>query len=331
MSLGSISSIVKGLDLGEVDVLLDSARFGNVEGLAVVFGLEKANRNIRDIERALEKRKADLTQGFGTGGAPPTVTGASGGVRLPPDFRSIQQRGGAIEIVTEVPSEAGEETKEPDPRTGLRQRRGHGDNVGHGGVDDDDSQRRIQEGIRDALRDPNLRDVELGEMPTSGDALGDALPVSEEGVPRTRMRIPRPSRRMVGVAGALGTSIALIPKLWPGSVVVKKYTDGTVDVVDKEGKTHRIDPRMFASGMSGRSSMGAPMGEDFLMTKYRTPRHGRWDSRLFTKYARASAINTNPSSMNETIGRNLTAFHPSIRTTGRRVQIDQPKRAGGLI
>ncbi len=340
----SLAAFIKGMNMGEIELLLDNL---NVWGeLAIpaalsIYNLEQIKEALKRAQRKIKDGKkggdaAERFRGGGAGGVQVPVGGfgaaagagagaaagvASGAGRGGRDASSAAGGSGAIEIVVEDPPE---ETKEPDTRSeGLRSRgKQSRPNIGHAGVDDADSQRRVQEGIRDALRDPDMRDVELGDMPTGGDG-------SKEIRTRSGLRIPRPTRGQLAAGGGLAATIALIPKLWPGSTVKKKYIDGSVDVVDKNGNKYRIDPSIFVNGMSGKSSQTKGTNDFYIKNKYRTPRQGRWNTELFHKYTDVAAEYANPSGMNRS--RRNTTGGGSIKSTGRRIELDDPPKPRNLI
>lgn len=114
-----LQAAIKGLELGEIDTLIDGIL---VSGPLALAGTALAAFNIFNMDRVLEalrKRKAELTQGFGAGGAPPDVSvGGAGGVALAPGvMRNIIEKIGQGDSA--VGGGAGEEVKEPEtpPRT----------------------------------------------------------------------------------------------------------------------------------------------------------------------------------------------------------------------
>ena len=123
----------------------------------------------------------------------------------------------------------------------------------------------------------------------------------------------------------------MIENLWPGSKVVKQNPDGTVIVRSPDGKIHRLNPSVLER-VRGRGASGLTNGstgfEYFIKNKYRTPRSGRWDSRLFNRYTRVAAQHANPSAMDKQV----MGIPQLARTTGRRVELVRPvPTKGGLI
>jgi len=212
----------------------------------------------------------------------------------------------------------------PSSSSGLRKRA-----VGHAGVEEPSagaSQDAIQRGLRGGFEDVPLDEIVV-EQPD----------ISQGKERRQRTRLPRPTRRQIGVGGGI---IATIGALWPGAKVIKKNVDGTVDVKDPQGNIHRINPSMFEKAARGMTEASSGV-EFYIKNKYRTPRSGRWDSRLFKKYTDVGAQMANPGGINNNVGRSLDISSKikkkrkdaGIQSTGRRIQLDDPpeERSRGLV
>jgi len=337
-----MEAFVKGLGTEELERMILSGSTGAGLGVfALPFALSawesedilealKTEKARREREEAQRERDARAVRDIGgievlvglAGGVGGVVGGHLG------DRGTLGQSGGAATV---EPRGAGVETpargslgqsggqtvfEPPAESSGIRRR-----DVGHAGVEEPSagaSQGAIQRGLRGGIEDVPLEEVVV-ETPD----------VSQAKERRQTRRLPRPTRTQLGVGGGI---IATIGALWPGAKVVKKNPDGTVDVKDPQGNIHRINPDMFEK--TARGMQTEPTGNEFyIKNKYRTPRSGRWDSRLFKKYTDVGAQMANPGGINNNVGRSLDISRKTsgIKSTGRRVQLDDPARKRGLV
>jgi hypothetical protein len=264
----SLQAFIKGMNLGEIDALIESIEvFGPS---ALPFALSVYNLN--NVLDALREAKRKITQGEtrfrsdqsaieAAGGLAHLIRGGSG-----IGFRgSLGQSGGSVEI------EAGEEEKsddEPDftgdnrvDDTGIRQR---------GNVDADPSDRG------------DLRDVDINQ-PSDETRIdieeGEADNNDKE---RRGRRLPRPGRRKVGIGGVgLVSIIQIIRGLYP-TATVKSLPDGNIEVTEPDGTTKIINPddvKQMQGGTQGQMPAmggGGGGGSQFnIKKKFKNPRRGR--------------------------------------------------------
>jgi hypothetical protein len=286
----SLQAFIKGMNLGEIDALIESIEV--LGPSALPFALSVYNLN--NVLDALREAKRKITQGEtrfrsdqsaieAAGGLAHLIRGGSG-----LGFRgSLGQSGGSVEI------EAGEEEKsddEPDftgdnrvDDTGIRQR---------GNVDADPSDRGDLRDVDINPPDETRIDIEEGEADNNDKE-------------RRGRRLPRPGRRKVGIGGVgLVSIIQIIRGLYP-TATVKSLPDGNIEVTEPDGTKKIINPddvRQMQGEMQGQMPAmggGGGGGSQFnLKGKFRNPRRGRHNYILQEAYMDRASKSTGAGAPN---------------------------------
>lgn len=304
--MSSINAFIKGLDLAEINGLIDSIEFAGPAALPFALSIYNLDR----VLDALKERKAELTGagadwGKWDGGF---LSPASGGI----DPRTIAQRGGAVEVQPEEPEE---ETKEPDPRVPETRIDIQPPSViGRGGI-------RQRGGGGAGADEPPLRDVDL-EDPRPPEPQPQPRP-EEPRIPRIirrggervkdeiKKRIKsRATRAGAGVAGAAGATIwGIIKGMYPTGNI-KMRPDGNIEVELPDGTKEIINPKDIEemqndmTGAEVNPSIGPAVGGGFgpsqfnLKKKYRNPRRGRHNYILYEAYTDKASKSTGAGAPN---------------------------------
>ena len=288
---------MKGMDLAEIDGLIDSIEFGGPAALPFALSVYNLDR----VLDALKKRKAELTQSFGDGSGSITrfLSPVGGGV-VP---RTVGQRGGAVEV--EPPEE--EETKEPDPR------------VRETIIDIQPPSSIGRPGLRKRApvvdpEEPPLQDVDLEDPQPRPEPEEPRLPRiirrrGERTKEEIRRRIKsRATRIGAGLAGSAGVTIWGIVKGMYPNATVKMLPDGNIEVEEPDGTKKIIDPKDVPippeSGTQGETAGQAPFGGGFgtsqfnIQGKYKNPRKGRHNYILFEAYSDKASKSTGAGAPN---------------------------------
>lgn len=294
--MSSISAFIKGMDLAEIDGLIDSIEFGGPAALPFALSVYNLDR----VLDALKKRKAELTQSFGDGSGSITrfLSPVGGGV-VP---RTVGQRGGAVEV---EPTQAEEETKEPDPRVretiidieppssigrpGLRQRTPA---VGP-----------EEPPLQDVdLEDPQPRPEPEPEEPRLPRIIRRGGEIAKEEI-RRRLK-SRGARIGAGLAGSAGVTIWGIVKGMYPNATIKMRPDGNIEVEEPDGTKKIIDPKDVPIPPESETQGQAPAGGGFgtsqfnLKGKYKNPRRGRHNYILFEAYSDKASKSTGAGAPN---------------------------------
>jgi hypothetical protein len=297
----SIASLVKGMELGEIDALIDSIYVMGPAALPFALGVYNVEHVLNQLKAEKARRTQAEAQQRADDAAVRSIGGASvlaglagalggqGGVRggWSGSRASMGQSGGAVEI------EPVEETKEPDVREtvidieppssigrpGMRQRGGGGEDRGD---------------LRDVDIRPPDEDVDLEK----GEADNNDKEIRVK-------RLPRPGRKGVGIAGAgVASVIQIIRGLYP-SATIKSRPDGKVEVTEPDGTKKIIDPKDVeamqketseSQGFGSATGGGVPKFN--LNKKYRDPRRGRHNHILFEVYSDRTSKSTGAGAPN---------------------------------
>ena len=302
----SIASLVKGMELGEIDALIDSIYVMGPAALPFALGVYNVEHVLNQLKAEKARRTQAEAQQRADDAAVRSIGGASvlaglagalggqGGVRggWSGSRASMGQSGGAVEI------EPVEETKEPDVREtvidieppssigrpGMRQRGGGGEDRGD---------------LRDVDIRPPDEDVDLEK----GEADNNDKEIRVK-------RLPRPGRKGVGIAGAgVASVIQIIRGLYPNATI-KSRPDGKVEVTEPDGTKKIIDPKAgdiprlppypAESSPQDKGGQGGypPMGGLNVKGKFRNPRRGRHNYILFEAYSDNASKSTGAGAPN---------------------------------
>lgn len=290
----SLQAFIKGMNLGEIDALIESIEVYGPSALPFALSVY----NLNNVLDALRDAKRKITQGETRFRSDQSAIDAAGGLDhllrggAGIGYRgSLGQSGGGVEIV----DEAGEEEKddgEPDftgdnrvDDTGIRQR---------GNVDADPSD-------RGDLRDVDIKPPDETRIDIDAEE-GEADNNDKE---RRGRRLPRPGRRKVGIGGVgLVSIIQIIRGLYP-TATVKSLPDGNIEVTEPDGTTKIINPddvkqmqgETPATGTAGGGGGGG--GSQFnLKGKFKNPRRGRHNYILQEAYMDRASKSTGAGAPN---------------------------------